>query len=132
MATHTPKPIVYIFNEINIGKYTETKHYKISKPYQCDRTITELLNISKNRFYAKANPVYWVKTKKDNKWQTPCLTGLFKTKQCNTLIGDISINNIKTHTLLFVFSNNAKTLTAYLFKNYYTRNVADLKHFTTL
>ena len=127
MATQkTPHHNTYVYNEINIGKNTSTKHYKFNGLIESNDILTNLLNISKNRFYANSNPIYWAKTRKNNKWQTPCLTGLFKTEKCNIFIGDVDINKVKTHTLVFVFSNNATTLTIYFFKNYYTRNLNDI------
>jgi len=65
-------------------------------------------------------PDYWLKIKNGNKWSN-CITGLFKTGVSNIYKGD---KDRKKNLIVFKFSDNAKTLTAFFFKNYYTKDLS--------
>ena len=79
MNTATPKPIVHIFKEFNIGKFKTTRHFKLNSVSNGTNQLTDIINISEDRNCAKSNPDYWVQIREDNKWKKPRLTGLFKT-----------------------------------------------------
>lgn len=111
------KPIVLIFDATNLGKFKGTIHYQLKEVLNgilSDTDLTELLNLSKDRECAKSSPTYWLQSRKNNKWQKPRLTGLFKTELQNTYKGDTQKGRNK---LIFVFSDLNQTLTVYYFKN---------------
>ena len=61
MTTATPKPIVHIFKEYNIGKFKTTRHYKLETVLNGTNRLTDIINISKDRNCAQSMPEYWVK-----------------------------------------------------------------------
>ncbi|MFY9243930.1 MAG: hypothetical protein WAO74_12995 [Polaribacter sp.] len=120
MATKIPKPSIYIYKEINVGKYSTTKHFELVNQNNDNDNLTNLIKISKDRGFAKSNPLYWLNTQTNNKWNKRNLTGLFKTSISNLFKGDI---DMKKNLLLIKFSEGANSLTVYCFKNYYTSNL---------
>lgn len=128
------KVIVLRYDATNLGKFKSTTHYELKEVVNGilnDTDLTELLNLSVDRECAKSSPTYWLQTRKDNKWQKPRLTGLFKTESINIYKGDTQKGRNK---LVFVFSDLKQTLTIYYFKelddlDFYKR---DLSRFKTL
>ena len=120
MASKIPKPSIYIYKEINIGKYSTTKHFELVNQNTDNNNLTNLIKISKDRGFAKSNPLYWLNTRINNKWSKRNLTGLFKTTISNLFKGDI---DKKKNLLLIKFSEGANSLTVYCFKDYYTSNL---------
>jgi hypothetical protein len=118
MATN--KPITHVFSEINEGIYKSVKHYELIKVKNGTTKLTEQINISKDRNCAQSMPDYWLKIRNGNKWSN-CITGMFKTGITNIFKGD---KDHKKHLIVFKFSNNAKTLTAYYFENFYTNDIS--------
>jgi len=123
MAIRIPKPSIYIYKEINVGKYSTTKHFELVNCNNDNNNLTNLIKISKDRGFAKSLPVYWLDTRTKNKWDDVSLTGLFKTSIMNLFKGDI---NKKKHLLLFKFSENANSLMIYCFKDFYTSNLKEV------
>lgn len=106
-------------------EYKATKYFKTTVHYTLQSKhvkpqLTELLNIAKSRDFAKSLPVFWCQERKNNKWQTPRLTGLFKTEKENIYWG---CRDRFKDLILFVFSNNRDNLTIYYYKDYFTRNL---------
>ncbi|MEH6658673.1 hypothetical protein [Leeuwenhoekiella marinoflava] len=122
MAAQTPNYHKCQFTEINPGKYRTVRHYEPQEGKMLKGIFSNLINISNNRAFAKSTPEYWVKCKEGKKWGYP-VTGLFKTEVDNVFKGDLYH---KTHLLIMHFSNDHSTVTAYLFPNYYTRDLAQL------
>lgn len=120
MASKIPKPTIYIYKEINVGKYSTTKHFELVNQNTDNNSLTNLIKISKDRGFAKSNPLYWLNTRINNKWSKRNLTGLFKTSISNLFKGDI---DKKKNLLLIKFSEGANSLTVYCFKDYYTSNL---------
>jgi hypothetical protein len=125
MTTKTPKPSVYIYIEINVGKFSTTKHYELVNQID-ENKLTNRIKVSKDRGFAKSLPVYWLDTRTDNKWDKISLTGLFKTSVTNLFKGD---TEKKKNLLLFKFSEDTNSLTVYFFKDYYTSNLKDVMRF---
>ena len=115
----TQKPITHVFSEINEGKYKSVKHYELIEVRNGNSVLTEQINISKDRNCAQSMPEYWLKVRNGNKW-SDCITGLFKTGYNYIFKGDLKK---KKHLIIFKFSNDASTLTAYVFKDYYTSDL---------
>ena len=126
MTTQIQQPLVLVYTEINIGKYTSTRHYKSLSTNHKNSPLTELLNISKDRNCAKSMPNYWVQVREHNKWKKPRLTGLFKTQYPNIYKGDISK---RKHLLLVKFLDKTNTIIVYYFENYHTTNIESIIHF---
>jgi len=123
MATATPRPIVHVFKEYNIGKYKSTRHYELQKVTDGTNQLTDIINVSKDRNCAKSSPIYWLQIREGNKWKTPRLTGLFKTSANLVFIGD---TEKRTNLVLFKFTDKAETLAIYFYSNYYTKNIKAL------
>lgn len=122
MSLYTPKPTVHIFKEINQGKFKCTKHYNLVEVRNGKSLVSSMVNISKNRNFAKSCPEYWLKIRDNNKWSKN-ITGLFKTKSKLTYHGDI---NFKQDLIIFRFSSGGTHLVIFYFKNYYTKNINDV------
>ena len=116
------KPIIYVYKEINVGKYSTTKHFELVNQTNDFNKLTDQVKITKDRCFARVQPVYWLHTRTDHKWDKTCLTGLFKTSITNLFIGD---TEKKKNLLLFKFSSTADTLTIYCFKNYYSLDIKE-------
>ncbi len=122
MNTYIPKPLVCVFAEVNKGKHRTVRHYDPIMGNTNKGIFSDLINISNNRAFAKSSPKYWVKCREGNKWGSP-VTGLFKTEFDNIFVGDI---DHKTNLLVMKFSDDGSTITAYLYQNYYTRDLKEL------
>ena len=125
MATKIPKPIIHIYKEVNRGKYKTTKHFELAELIDGTSLLSDKLNISKNRKYALSNPDYWLKIWQEKKWSKN-ITGLFKTNDRFVYWGD---HNHRQNLIIFEFSDDASTLTAYYFQNYFTRDLSHVLHF---
>ena len=125
MSVEISKPIIYVFNEINIGKFNTVKHFELDEQSTSSNRLGKFLNISCNRDFAKSKPDYWIKIKEGNRWQTFSLTGLFKTEFENVYKGDA---NRKKHLLVFKFEDNQSKVLVYYFENYYTNVLSNVKH----
>lgn len=123
MNTATPKPIVHIFKEFNIGKYKTTRHYKLETVSNGKNQFTDIINISKDRNFAQSTPDYWVQIREGKKWKKPRLTGLFRTGKNLIFKGD---TDRRTNLVLFKFSENVETLTIYFYSNYFTKDITKL------
>jgi len=115
------KPILHIYNEINIGKFKGTKHYELVEVGNGNQILSDLINISEDRGFAKVNPCYWLKTRNNNKWEI--LTGIFKTSFENIYHADKRNGNYKEDLILIRFSDTQTSLLVYYFKNYYTTDI---------
>lgn len=122
MATH-PTPVVYWFQEINPGKFASVRHYELVGIKNGINTISEKINISKDRQFAKSNPDYWLKIREGNKWKTPAFTGLFKTDFPHIFHGD---SQRKKNLILVHFAEDATEVYIYYFQDFYTRNIKAL------
>jgi hypothetical protein len=123
MTTATPKPIVHIFKEYNIGKFKATKYYQLETVSSGTNQLTDIINISKDRNCAQSLPEYWIQIRDGNKWKKLRLTGLFKTSANLIFKGD---TQKRMNLVLFKFSDNAETLTIYFYSNFYTRDITTL------
>lgn len=118
MAT---QPVKY---EFKATKYFKTTvHYKLQSTHTKSLLITDKLNISESRDFAKSKPVYWCQERKGNKWITPRLTGLFTTDKENVYWG---CRGRFKDLILFVFKDNSDVLNVYYYENYFTRNITPL------
>ena len=117
----TVKPITHVFSEINEGKFKGVKHYELIEVKNGTSKLTELINISKDRQCAQSIPDYWLKERNGKKWFKQWTTGLFKTGFRNIYKGD---KDHKKHLIVFKFTDNAKILTAYYYKDYYTNDIS--------
>lgn len=117
----TAKPVIHVFSEINEGKYKSVKHYELIDVKNGISQLTHLINISKDRNCAQSMPDYWLKEMNGKKWNSFCTTGLFKTGIENLYKGD---KDHKKHLIVVKFSFDEKTLTAYFFKDYYTKDLS--------
>ena len=121
MVKYKPIPVTHVCKEVYIGKYRSTKHFELVEVKNRKLQLSELINISKDRNFAKSTPDYWLKTREGNKWSKKALTGLFKTNRRFIYRGD---HNKRQNLLIFKFSDNAGTLTVYYFKNYFTNDLS--------
>lgn len=117
------KPTIHIFKEFNVGKTATTRYYKLEQTINGISLLTKEIKIENDRKFAKSKPVFWTSLRVNNKWQTPRLTGLFKTPYKNIYIGD---TEFKRNLLVFKFSVDAQSLKVYYFKDYYTRNLREI------
>jgi hypothetical protein len=123
MSTATPKPIVHVFKEYNIGKFKTTKHYQLETVSNGSNQLTDIINISKDRNCAQSMPDYWLQIREGNKWKKPRLTGLFKTGAKLTYKGD---TKKRKNLVLFKFSDDAESLTIYFYSNFFTKDITTL------
>jgi hypothetical protein len=119
MAAH-PTPITHIFKEINEGKFATVKHYELIEVKNGKPLLEPIVQLANNRAFAKSKPLYWFTHRKQNKWVTPRLTGLFPTDKPNVFNGDI---NNKTNLVLFVVDEVNNTLLVDYYKDYFTYNL---------
>ena len=113
MATQ-PTPVTHIFKEI---KYATVKHYELADVKNGESLLESTVQIANNRAFAKSKPMYWFTHRKNNKWVTLRLTGLFVTDKPNVFNGDI---DNKTNLVLFVVND---TLKVDYYKDYFTYNI---------
>jgi|LakMenEpi03Aug12_release.lakeMendotaPanAssembly.Ray.scaffolds.fasta_scaffold1234250_1 hypothetical protein len=122
------KPTTHIYKEINEGKYKGVKHYELVEVKNGTPFFSNLLNIQKDRGFAKSNPTYWLKNRTGNKWQI--VTGLFYTPYNYIFIGDSGANNSKDSLIIAQFKKEDPTaLILYYFKGYYTNDIDKVIHF---
>ena len=119
MVYHSLEPIVLTYNEINQGRYRTTRHFVLVDGQTAYTPLTEKLNVSENRKFAKSNPDYWVKVRRGNKWASPSLTGLFPTNENQLFYGDA---NKRQSLILFEFVSD-EALKVYFYRNYYPADV---------
>ncbi len=115
-------PIILKYYATNLGKFKSTVYYQFKEATQGDlhdTNLTELININKDREYAKSSPTYWLQIRINSKWQKPRLTGLFKTELQRVYKGD---SNKCRHKLIFKFSLSKQELTIYYFKDLHYPN----------
>ena len=129
MATQIPHPITYNYKETHLGKFKTVKRYELVTVNTKNPKLSNIIRISKDQLFAKSSPVYWLDGHNGKKFVKPSITGLFKTSKGYIYYGDIDINRVKTHTLIFVFSRNAETLTIKFFENFYTKDIDSLFKF---
>ncbi len=122
MAT-IPTPTVHSYTEINPGKYAEVKHYELKEVTNGNPILSNLINVSKDRKFARSNPEYWLKIKEGKKWKTPALTGLFKTDFPYIFKGD---SQYKKNLIIAIFTKDASQVNIYYFKDYYTHDLRRL------
>lgn len=115
----TATPIIHVFSEINEGNFKSVKHYDLKNVTNGSSQLTEQINISKDRNCAQSKPDSWLRVRIGKKWSR-CITGIFKTGYKNIFKGDLQR---KKHLIIFKFSEDAKILTAYVFKDYYTNDL---------
>ncbi len=119
------KPAELIYKEINIGKSKSVRYYELVKGNISDTSLTELLRVSNNRFFAKSNPIYWLSIRGLTKWiDKPCLTGLFPTSTENQYFGDYN----KKESLILFDAVEPHTLKIQFYKGYYP-NYRTIKEF---
>lgn len=123
MTTKIPKPSIYVYKEINVGKYSTTKHFELINQSDDNENLTNLIKISKDRGFAKSLPVYWLTNRINNKWNKSNLTGLFKTSYNHIFKGDI---DKKKNLLIVKFSEGANKIIVYCFKDFYTTNLKEV------
>lgn len=116
----TPKPVKYQFKAT---RYFKTViHYSIQNltKLSIDLLITEKINISESRDFAKSKPLFWLQERINNKWVKPRLTGLFKTEKENVFWG---CRGRYEDLIIIEFKNNKDDLNLYYYKDYFTRNL---------
>ena len=131
MATHIPQPVILEYSETNIGKYASVRHYECTSENLDKTPLTQKLNLSKDRKCAKSSPIYWLQTHNGKNWIKPRLTGLFSTSKSQAYSGDVAIKKVKTHTLVFQFSNEMQRLKVLYFHKYHTKDIREVLHFLT-
>ena len=119
-----PQPIIHVFKEFNVGKFKGVKHYELEEVSKGTSLLSNQINLSVNRNFAKSSPEYWLKIREGEKWSN-CITGLFKTKEENIFKGDVER---KKHLLIFRLSFDARTLTVYYFLDYHTNDLSEVMH----
>lgn len=117
-----PKPTLHVYKEINEGKYKTTKHYQLVMVENGSPKLSDLINISVDRGFAKSAPSLWLKIRIGKRWKI--FTGLFKTPIPGFYFADKGTNNQKDDLLIVKFSNHETEITVYYFKNFYTTNLS--------
>ncbi|MEQ3655000.1 MAG: hypothetical protein ABNH00_03960 [Dokdonia sp.] len=118
-TTATPTPIVHIYKEVNIGKYSSVRHFELHNVDNGKPVFEPKVQLAKNRNFAKSSPIFWFTHHKQGKWVKPFITGLFTTPETGIYKGDV---NRKRHLTMFSLSDNNTTLTVYFFKEFYTED----------
>lgn len=122
-----PKPTIHVYTEINEGKFKTTKHYEIVEVENGTKKLSDLINISADRGFAKSAPNFWLKIRVGKRWVN--FTGLFKTSTAGIYYADKGSNNRKEDLIIVKFLDNEKTVIIYYFKNYYTANLDTVLRF---
>lgn len=109
-------------------EFKATKYFKSTVHYNLVSThlkpqLSDRLNISESRNFAKSKPLFWCQERINNKWFKPNLTGLFPTVKENIYWG---CRGSYQHLIIFVFKDNQEGLTIYYHENYFTRNLVPL------
>lgn len=112
-----PTPIVSRFKEINIGKYRTTQHFEVIDKQV---SITEKINLAKDRQFAKSLPEYWLSYRINNRWRR--ITGLFKIGDTGFYKGDTGFLENRKHLIIAFISHDTNVVTIYTFKNYFTQS----------
>ena len=115
-----PTPVTHIFKEINKGKYATVKHFELVEVFNGKPILEQTVQLANNRAFAKSKPLYWFTHRKNKKWVTPLLTGLFATDKPNVFNGDI---DNKTNLVLFVVDEVNDTLKVDYYKDYFTYDI---------
>lgn len=121
-----PQPIIHVFQEINDGKFKSVRHYELIKVENGNTKFSTLINISKDRQFAKSNPDYWVKIRQSKKWSKP-ITGLFKTNQKGIFKGDL---NYKKNLIIVKFEKDTSQIIIHCY-DYYTTDLSKVLNFIT-
>lgn len=111
------KPIIHKYKEVNVGKFRTVRHFKLVE-VEGRQVLTDLINISQDRQFAKSQPDYWVKTHNGKKWLNP-ITGLFKTRATgNVFFGDLER---KKHLIVVDMGNGqiGGEIVVYVYPNWY-------------
>ena len=114
MAHSIVEPIKLTYKEFNEEKHKSTRHFKYESGELIKTPFTELINVSKDRGFAKSKPDYWLKTKDGANWSKNCLTGLFPTNDSNIYYGDYN----KQTNLILVEYSSSNVLTVYFYDGY--------------
>lgn len=123
MASQLKISNIYIYKEVNIGKYKTTRHYQLENPNEPLSHLSEFLNIFQGKKFTKSRPVYWLKNHNGKKWNARALTAIFPTGHKEFYFGDL---NERQHLLLFRFVDCLDMLVVYYFENFYTNDVTSL------
>lgn len=110
-------PTIHKYKEINVGKYKSVRHFELTEVIG-QQVLSDLLNISQDREFAKSRPDYWVKTHNGKKWSNP-ITGLFKTKaEGNVYFGDL---DRKKHLIIVSIGEGeySEQMVVYVYQNWY-------------
>jgi len=109
---------VHVYREKDPDKYNSTSHYELVY-VEGEKMLSDKINVSKDRGYARSKPISWLKLHNGKKW-TQNATGMFSTSAGeNVLFGDL---NNRKHMVLFEYtepSENPSELIVYCYKNYY-------------
>lgn len=127
MNTGIPKPTRHVYKEINEGKFKTTKHYAIVEVENGTKKLSDLINISSDRGFAKSAPNFWLKIRVGKRWVN--FTGLFKTSTAGMYFADKGSNNRKEDLIIVKLLDNEKTVVIHYFKNYYTANLDTILRF---
>ncbi|TXE18579.1 hypothetical protein ES692_05925 [Psychroserpens burtonensis] len=114
------KAVIHKYKEINIGKYKSVKHFEL---VSCDgkQVLTDLINLSTDRQFAKSSPVYWLKIHNGKKWSN-AVTGLFKVPDFrNVFFGDL---RRKTDLVLahYEINPNGSEISLHVYPKHYPYN----------
>lgn len=120
-------PIIHVYSEINVGEFATVKHYRLHTVINGCQILSELVNVQKDRGFAKSNPDYWLKVRVGKKWET--LTGLFEYSKHEIFIADKGNKNKKEELILAKFDDYNEQLIVYYFKNFYTKDISTVMHF---
>lgn len=130
MATH--KTQTHNFASINYGKFKDVTHYKQIQPFLANENshLPYYINKPKNReFNNSENLAFWYNSMELNgtKWSNP-ITGLNRTSNRNIYFGDIAKivfnRHVKTHLLIFIFSNEFRNFQILTFKDFYPKDTS--------
>lgn len=104
------------YKEFNAGKFNSVRHYELQQASNSTKILSDKLNVSKSRGYAKSLPVFSLKERVNNKWSGQ-LTGLFESGISeNHFTGDL---DSKRHFIICEFSPNLDRLRVVIYPNYY-------------
>ena len=117
---NAPQPIIHVFKEITNNGFKQVSHYQLQKVSQGTTLLSNLINLSVDRGFAKSKPYLWLRIWQGSKW-SGCITGLFKTPFTNVYMGGV---NKRKHLLLFRISDDTKIVTCYYFYNFYTKDLS--------
>jgi hypothetical protein len=119
-----PTPLVSTFNEINIGKFITTQHFEVADEHNAHDT--HMINLAKDRQFAKSLPDYWLSYRLNERWQR--ITGLFNIAGTNYYKGDTGFLDKAKHLIIARIDAENRQVTTYTFKNYFTKDVDVILH----